>query len=208
MKNPFLIFEEFISPLQCEEIIIDNNVRFTNVDKDGKVIPLFFSNKLIENRLLPQLVEEVIPSVESHYNVEVEGIKPFTMELYPQGYDGHLKPRCENSVYSKELNKWVRYNDNDFTGILFLNDFSNTPPFDNDFEVDGGRLEFINHGFSFNPVRGNLIIFPGASNFINHTSEVIIGELTQIRFHIVTNPPFMYNMIEYSGNYKTWFNGE
>lgn len=206
MKNPFLVFREFLSPLQCEEIIIGNNNSYPNYDKQGKVRPLIFGNRLAETRIVPQIEDQVVPAIESHYGVEVKGIKPFTIEWYAAGYEGKDTPRCENSIYAN--NNWVRSNSNDFAGILFLNDYNDTPPFDEGFEVFGGQLEFITHGFSFNPQRGTLIIFPGAPNFINNTAAVKAGELTQIRIHIATHELYVYNQKEFDGDYTTWFKGE
>jgi hypothetical protein len=204
MKNPFLVFEEFLSPLQCEEIIIGNNNTFPNYDKDNKVQPLFFGNKLAESRIIPQLDADVVPLMESYYNVDIKGIKQFVFEWYSTGYDGKNPPRCENSSYIN--GKWQRVNTADFAGVVFLNDYNDKSPFDDEFEVMGGQLEFINHRFSFNPQRGTLIIFPGAPNFINNTAAVRAGELTQIRFHIATHDPFVYNMNDFKGDYAKWFN--
>lgn len=203
MKNPFLVFEEFLSPLQCEDIIIGNNNTFPNYDKDNKVQPLVFGNKLAENRIIPALDANVIPLIESHYAVDVKGIKQFMFEWYATGYEGKNPPICENSSYIS--GKWTKTNTADFAGIIFLNDYNDASPFDDDFEVYGGRLEFITHKFSFNPKRGTLIIYPGAPNFINNTSAIIAGELTQIRFHIATHDPFVYDMKKFQGNYTNWF---
>lgn len=205
MKSPFLVFEEFLSPLQCEEIILGNNNVYPNIDKYGKVQPLFSGNRLAENRLLPQIVSEVLPSIESHYNVNVRGVKSFRVEWYAAGYEGKNKPICENSIYMD--GKWSRSNDNDFAGIIFLNDYNDQVPFDDDYEVFGGQLEFPTHEFSFNPQRGALIVYPGAPNFINNTAAVKAGELTQLRFHVACEKLYVYNKDEFKGNYKIWFGG-
>jgi hypothetical protein len=204
MKSPFLVYNEFLSPLQCEDIIYGDNNIFPNVDRHGKIQPLRTSNRLAEVRLTPGLEHKVVPDMEAHYGVEVKGIKRFTMEWYPSGYDGSEKSRCENSTYTG--GKWQRINDNDFAGIIFLNDYQDVYPFDNSFEVCGGQLEFPTHNFSFNPRRGTLIIFPGVSNFINHTAAVQAGELTQIRFHVATHEYFVYDMSQFTGTHETWFN--
>jgi hypothetical protein len=206
MKNPFLVYKEFLSPLQCELIVQGNKNTFPNVDKHGKIQPLRTGNKLAEIRLTPGLTSVVVPDMESHYGVEIKGIKRFSMEWYPCGYDGSEPPRCENSAYIG--GKWKRINDNDFTGILFLNEYHDTHPFDGSFEVLGGQLGFPTHQFSFNPKRGTLVIFPGASNFLNHTAAVQAGELTQIRFHIATHENFVYDMSQFNGTHETWFKGE
>lgn len=204
IKSPFLVFEEFLSPLQCEDIIIGNNNTYPNLDKYNKVQPLFSGNKLAESRIIPIIEDDVIPVMEQHYGVEVKGVKQFIMEWYAAGYEGTNQPRCENSIFIN--GKWQRSNDNDFTGIIFLNDFNDAMPFDADYEVFGGQLEFITHKFSFNPQRGTLILFPGAPNFINNTAAVKAGELTQIRFHIATHELFVYDREKFQGSFETWFN--
>lgn len=203
MKSPFIVVEEFISPLQCEEIIIGNNNNFPNYDKEGKVQPLFFANKLAEVRVAPILVDEIIPEVEKHFGVDVKGLSEFELEWYSSGYEGTGKVRYENSMYIN--GNWVRINDHDFTGVIFLNDYNDRAPFDDEFEVYGGQLEFPTHEFSFNPQRGTLVLFPGAPNFANHVASVEAGELTLIRFHIATHDPYVYNMNEFPGDYRTWF---
>lgn len=203
MKSPFIVFDEFLSPLQCEEIIINNNVNFPSIDKDGNPIPMFFGNRLWETRICPHLVDIVIPDIEEHYGVDVKGITKFNVEYYPEGYTGSMKPRCENSRLDR--GKWIRVNENDFAGIIFLNEYNDKSPFDSEFEVYGGELGFPTHGFSFYPRRGTLIIFPGTSHFINHTAAINMGELTQIRFHVATHEHFVYNPQDYPGDYNVWF---
>ena len=205
MKSPFLVYEEFLSPLECEQIIEGNNNTYPNYDRDGKILPLYFGNVLAEVRITPRIVEQVIPDIESHFGVEVQGIKKFTMEWYATGYSGG-KPRCENSIMTDR--GWRRANNNDFTGVIFLNQYQDKTPFDDYFEVFGGRLEFPTHKFSFNPQRGTLIVFPGAPNFINHTEAVRSGELTQVRFHIATHELFVYDRMKFQGTPENWFKGE
>lgn len=203
MKSPFLVFEEFISPLQCEDIIIGNNNTLPNYDKDLNIRPLYFGNKLAEVRISPLIIEQVIPRVEDYFDVDVKGLTEFEFEWYMEGYSGDDPIRCENSSYIN--GEWKRINDHDFTGILFFNDYNDKSPFDPEFEVYGGALEFPTHDFSFNPNRGTLVVYPGAPNFINHVAAVEAGELTLLRFHLATHEPYVYNMDEFPGNYRTWF---
>ena len=103
--------------------------------------------------------------------------------------------------------EWKKVNDHDFCAILFLKDYQEEAPFDIDFEVYGGKLEFPTHNFSFLPKRGTLIIFPGNEYFINHTSDVYAGSLLQVRFHMVASveKPFKYNSKNFKGDYNSWF---
>jgi hypothetical protein len=100
----------------------------------------------------------------------------------------------------------MRLYNRDFTGVIFLSDYQEQVPFDDEYEVFGGKLEFYSHKFGFNPQRGTLIIFPSDPHFINATSPIQAGDLFQIRFHITCTQPYLYNPKNFPGNYTTWFN--
>ena len=88
---------------------------------------------------------------------------------------------------------------------MFLSDYSENYPFDSDYEVYGGKLEFPQHDFGFNPERGTLIMYPSGPHFINAFSEVLAGDLFAARFHFGTHMPFLYNPEEFPGDYTNWF---
>jgi hypothetical protein len=200
-KPPFYIVDEFISPLQCEDIILQLNNTFP--DRDKSEVPLKFTkfSKLLDIRLFP-LLDRLIPTLEEYYGFGYKGTLPFSYEWFPEGFMFD-PPRCENSAIIE--GKWKKVRENDFTGIIFLNSFNMESDFDPEYESYGGRLEFPTHGFSFNPERGKLIIFPSGPNFINATEKVFAGELNQIRIHIASEQTFVYNPRSFQGNYKTWF---
>ena len=200
-KSPFYIVKEFISPLMCEDIVYRLNHSFPDEDKDGQPLKTIRLNNLTEIRVLPKL-EELVPKLEAYYNFETHGIESFDFEWYVEGF----KPegsKCKNFTYLNK--KWKRCSDIDFTGVIFLNDYNNAMPFDPDYEVCGGKLEFYTHQFGFNPQRGTLIFFPECPNFINTTGPIEAGELTQIRFHIVPKTPYNYDMKMFPGDYRVWF---
>jgi len=99
----------------------------------------------------------------------------------------------------------VRTRDRDITAILFLTDYSKSAAFDALYEAYGGKLEFPNHGFGFNPERGTLVIFPATPHFINASSPVLVGDLFQVRINIATKRPFLYQPSEFPGNFLSWF---
>lgn len=200
-KSPFFIIEEFVSPLACEDIIERLDNFYPNTNADGQSEKTIKFNKLTEIRLLPA-IELLIPELEKYYGFELKGITPFNFEWYPERCVTE-KPRCENSEYVNK--RWYRVNNHDFTGIIFLNSFQAKMPFDPDFEVSGGQLQFPNHQFSINPNRGTLVIFPGDQHFINYTSPIKVGNLNQIRFHIASKKPYVYNRANFPGDYTTWF---
>lgn len=200
-KSPFVVVQNFISPLVCEDIINRLGHTFPNEVKDVPVKTVNF-NKLTELRLLPSLEELIESHLESYYGFELKGIFPFEHEWFVEGF-ALEKPRTENEALID--GNWMRVDEKDFTGVIFLNDYNDATPFDPTYEVYGGKLEFPNHQFGFNPKRGTMVIFPSDHRFANSTSKIHAGELNQIRFHICAKVPYEYDIKKFPGTYKTWF---
>lgn len=201
IKSPFFIVEEFVSPLTCEDIVDTMGFGYPETNAKGKVIRSVAPNRLLEARLADSLAD-LLPEIEAHYALEIKGVLPFECEWYPQGCAASQQV-CENSTYLNS--KWIRSNNRDLVGILFLSDYQAKVPFDPDFEVRGGKLQFPTHGFGFNPKRGMLVIFPGSSNFVNFTGGIDVGNLFQVRIPMAATRPYIYNMKEFPGNYEAWF---
>ena len=201
-KSPFFIIEDFISPLFCEDIINRLNNVYPDADKDNKFLKTIRYNNLSEFRILPYL-ERIVPQLEEYYNFVSKGILRLSFEWLVEDYVVE-SPRCLN--YKMVNNKWARINDIGITGIVFLNDFNDKSDFDSDFEVYGGKLEFINHNLNITPKRGTVVFFPEGPNFLNTNSSINAGELNQIRIHIASEENYNYDMNKFPGNYKTWFN--
>lgn len=199
-KPPFFVMDEFLSPLECEDIINRSYFEFPNT-VNGVPVKSITQNLLTQNRVLPYL-EDIIPELERYFGFEHGGILPLSIEYYPENCKQE-GIRAENSMMKD--GKWQRVNDHDFTGIIFLKDDSNERNFDDLFEVYGTKLQFPNHQFSFPPARGRLIVFPSAPNFVNSTISPKIGDTYQIRFQLVAIDPYKYDMNKFPGNYKTWF---
>lgn len=200
-KSPFFVKQRFLSPLLCEEIIDDLNFVYPDTDLNNRPIKTMKGNERSEDVVFNRF-KILIPEIEKYYNIIHKGTEPMMFEWYAQSCEGE-KPHCENSNYINK--KWVRVKDRDFTCIIFLSNFQEKVPFDSDFEVRGGKLEFIQHQFGFNPQRGTLIIFPSDPHFINNTSLIEAGDLFQIRFHFITTKPYFFDPKEYQGTYKEWF---
>lgn len=204
VRSPFYVVQEFLSPLLCEEIVDD--LRFlvpdTKIVGFDEAVPIKTqkghdrSEETIYNVFSSHVLE-----IEDHYNVEVRGTEPMMFEWYAQGCEGE-DPHCENSNYLRR--KWVKLRDRDLTCVLFLSDYQETVPFDSDFEVFGGKIEFPQHNFGFNPQRGTLIVFPSGPHFLNGTTPILAGDLYQVRFHIATMKQFQYNPSEWPGGYEQW----
>lgn len=200
-KSPFYVVEEFISPLMCEDIIERLNNTSPNRDGDGNPTLTIKSNRLTEMRVLP-LILDLVPKLEQYYGFTYEGTLPFDFEWYPSGYQ-HAIAHCDNSSLVK--GKWYRTNEKDFVGVIFLNDYSDAPPFDSDFEVVGGKLGFPTHNFSFMPQRGQLVVFPGEQHFVNAIQDVPYGNLNLLKFYISSEEDYVYDPSKFPGNYQQWF---
>ncbi len=72
IKSPFLIYQEFISPKLCEQIIDKIKVVEPTLDDDG------FASKMERfnfesQEILFSKFKDVIPEIESHYNLKYRG---------------------------------------------------------------------------------------------------------------------------------------
>lgn len=205
-KSPFLIVEELISPLTCEDVIKRLNHTIPNTDQKGNPTVNYKGNKLSEMRVLP-FFYEILPEIEEYYNFKTKTLSPLVFEWYPTGYTGS-KAECEGSILVNkkgQAQQWQKVKDYDFTVVIFLNNYTDEYNFDERFEVRGGKLEFPTHDFGFNPSRGTTVIYPCRPNFVNGISPVEVGDLNIIRFHIIAEEEYEYNMDDFPGGYKEWF---
>lgn len=200
VKSPFYVIREFLSPLMCEQIVDSLDFGVADVDKEYKPIKMLKKHDASQNMIFER-VQSIIPNLEKYYDLEYRGTEPIDFEWFPEGSVGTFS--CENSNFLRK--KWVRTKVNDFTGILFLSDFQPNIPFDSDYEVYGGKLEFPQHGFGFNPQRGTIVLFPSDPHFINITTQIQQGELFQARIHFAAEIPFIYVPEKFPGDYTKWF---
>lgn len=202
-KSPFVVVRNFLSPMLCEQF--SNKIGFTDPDIDhatGKPLRMVKFEDDVQTIVWSKLLT-IIPSIEKYYGFEYRGAERIMCEWYSEGVQGEVG--CENSTYLKK--KWIRSRDRDFTGVVFLSDYQDTDQFDSEYEVYGGKLEFPQHHFGFNPERGTLILFPSVPHFINATANINAGELYQVRFHIAAKEPYLYNPSKFPGDFKNWFKG-
>jgi hypothetical protein len=200
VKSPFLVVQNFISPLLCEQIVNASEMFVPDTDREDNPTKTMTRNEEVEGILFERL-QQLIPQIENHFGVQYRGTEPMYVEWFPEESSGSLV--CESSCYLRK--KWVKTKDRDFSGILFLSDYQDNVPFDSEFEVYGGKLEFPQWGFGFNPQRGTLIIYPSGPHFINTTTKIHVGDLYQTRLHIATQQPFLFDAKYFPGDYRTWF---
>jgi len=201
-KSPFYVIQNFLSPKQCEKIVDDLDFYSPDFDRDGNPVKMYRyreeSEMTVFNRLQP-----LIPNLMEYYGAEYRATETIQFEYFAAGVAA--EPICENSDYLRK--KWVRTKDRDITGVLFLSDYNDNPPFDSEYECYGGKLEFPQHGFGFNPQRGTLIVYPSGPHFINASTTVLSGDLFQARIHMATKLPYLYDPSQFPGDYHSWFKG-
>lgn len=202
VKSPFMIFEDFVSPMLCEEIVDEIGFAAPSMDPETKKVAHQSLHDDEFERIIFERFIPLVPSIEKYFGFEYKGTERIHFEEVPSG--SQIDPHCESCEYIE--NQWVKTKARDFCGIVFLTDYNDNPPFDDEFECYGGKLEFLNHKFGFNPQRGTLIIFPSDPRFTNTSSKVVVGQLDQIRIHIAAKTPYFYNPKLFPGNYTTWFN--
>jgi hypothetical protein len=200
-KSPFFIENEFLSPYLCEELIDIVGFNVPDANKEGDPILTVRSSERAEAIVYERLLN-LMPKIEKHFELMYKGTEEgMTFEWYPETTKGQFL--CGNSKYVRQ--KWLRINNRDLTGVIFLCDYQDKLPFEQDFEVYGGKLEFVQHRFGFNPSRGTLIVFPADPHFINITTEILAGDLFQVRFFVSGHHPYFYQPSNFPGNYTTWF---
>jgi hypothetical protein len=200
MKSPFYVVKEFISPLMCETIVDNCNFLMADTSKDGKPIPTLCTNEQSQSIIYDRLIQ-ILPTLQEYYGIAYKGTEAIQFEWLTQGCIGEV--RCENSEYLRKA--WLRVRQRDLTCVLFLSDYQDKPPISLEFEVYGGKLEFPQHHFGFNPQRGTLIVFPSDPHFQNASSLVQIGDLFQARIQIAAKEPYLYDPTNFVGNFRTWF---
>lgn len=200
-KSPFLVFEEFLSAKQCEKIVDSLGFYSPDLDIGGDPIKMVRNHEASQELIFHRL-QEILPFISTYYGIGYKGTEQMFFEYFPEGCSGSPH-QCENSNYLRK--KWVRTKDRDLSALLFLSHSNQHPPFDTDYEVYGGKVEFPQHGFGFDAERGTLIIYPSGPHFINAISPILYGDLFVVRFHIASALPFLYQPDKFPGNYKDWF---
>lgn len=199
-KSPFFIVQNFISPKVCEKVVDSLGIYTTDTDPEGNPIKMYRYKEDQELMLFDRL-KPLIPTLMDYYQADYKATETIQFEYFAPGIEPEA--HCENSNFVRK--KWVRTKDRDFSAVLFFSDYNDNPPFDSEYECYGGKLEFPQHGFGFNPERGTLIVFPSSPHFVNATASLFAGELIQARIHFACKLPYMYDPTMFPGNYTNWF---
>jgi hypothetical protein len=198
-RSPFLIFEEALSPMQCEEIIQNANFLFPDVDKHNVPV-VSVKHTELAHTLITQFLDSKAAEIEAHYQNEIVDYEP-TRVLWS---DSSVAPNpvCDNS--SRIKGKWLRIHNRDITAVVFLSDYNETPPFDGDFEVYGGKMEFPTWGFGFNPQRGTMVVYPSDPHFTHVFSQVEVGDLYATKTFVSFKSGLLFQPSDFPGTYVDW----
>lgn len=197
VKSPFLIYPNFLSPLMCDKIL-----SMRDLTPEAEDTGLCIINPNIDlNSIIAEKVNDILPEVIKHYNTNILDMTvPILYEL-KQGANN--PPQADNS---RHLNgKWVQVFPRDISGYIALCNYNDNVPFDGNFEVYGGKYEFPQHEFGFNPQIGTLILHPSGPHFIHQHTPMEYGNLFYIQFFFKSENTYLYNPADFPGDYTNWF---
>ena len=203
VKSPFLVFQDFITAEEADTIASMVRVE-PLLNEEGEPQPLERFHEPAETMLFEKL-KPLVPTLESHYSgFTYRGTEPLLFQQFPvtNGQPAEA-PHCENAVFKRK--RWIRVRDRDLTGLLWLKDYREAPPFDIKQHVLGGKLEFPVFNFGFQPQKGTLTVYPACERFISLTSAVLVGELQCVRVQISGEGIWLYDPIDYPGDFRDWF---
>ena len=204
-KSPFFVDQEFISQKTSDYIIDSSNFIEPDISPDGKPMSL---NRVLDphcEQLLYNRLQEILPKIEEHYGITTRGVETMSISWIPEDSIDGDDVRCGNAAFVRK--KWLKNKDRDLTCHLFLSSYNDAAieGFDPDFEVFGGKLQYPQYDFSFNPQPGTLIVHPSGPHFLHAYSKVFAGDMFYVTFHISSQLPHIYNPKEFPGNYTSWF---
>jgi hypothetical protein len=203
-KSPFLVFQNLLTTEECDKIAKQVRVE-PLVDDEGNLQSTERYHTEVEKTVFERF-QPLIKEIEVHYHdFKYRGTEHLVFQQFPVSNGNPAEePHCENAVYKRK--RWIRTKDRDLTGILWLKDYQETPPFNIETQVLGGKLEFPVYNFGFQPQKGTLVVYPACERFISLTSPVLVGELQCIRFYICGEGIWLYNPANFPGDFRTWFN--
>ena len=201
--SPFLVFQHLLDPAECDKIA--STVRVEPIkDDDGNLQPVERYHTEIEKQVFEKF-QPLIPEIEAHFGIKYRGTEHLVFQQFPVSNGNNSEePHCENAVYKRK--RWIRTKDRDLTGILWLKDYREIPPFNMQQDVLGGKLEFPVYNFGFQPQRGTLVVYPACERFISLTTPILVGELQCVKFHICAEGIWIYDPEDFPGDFRTWFN--
>ena len=206
MKSPFIIAQDFLSPLLCEKMIDSIKVEQPDTDVEGDPKKLERHVLELEYDIIERF-RDLVPQIEERYDCEYRGLEKPLFQYFPENAKVPAEPPgCENSKFVRK--KWVMHKDVDLVGFIWLKDFNDNIPLDPRHEVFGGKLEFPAYNFSLVPQRGTLVMFPAGPHFITVISPILLGDLYQIKLNVCVTQKqgghWFYQPQQFPGTWQDW----
>src|SRR5574343_386607 len=167
-KSPFLVYQHLLEPELCDQIA--EQVRVEPIKDEDETLQATERHHVEAEKIIFEKFQPLIPELEKHYTgFKYRGTEHLVFQQFPvtNGKTAE-EPHCENAVFKRK--KWLRVKDRDLTGLLWLKDYQEAPPFDVQTQVLGGKLEFPVYNFGFQPQKGTLVVYPAGERFISLTS--------------------------------------
>lgn len=209
IKSPFKVFQEFLSPKVCDDILSKVIVTKPDHDKNGMPMKTERLNDYGET-IISEKLKSIIPEIDDHFILNCIGLERVLFQYFPEGKQTPAEePRCQNAFYSRR--KWVKIKDIDLTAVVWLKDYQNNTPIDLSYEVYGGKMEFPAYNFGLVPQRGTLVVYPAGPHFISTIAPVLVGDLYQARINIrcradaKKDSMWLYSPDKFQGDYIEWF---
>jgi len=202
-KSPFQVFQNFLDRSTCDKIAETVRVVPT-VNDEGKPQSMERHHTPSEAIIYEQF-KPYAPKIEAHFDgFKYRGCEHLVFQQFPVNGEKYAEPpHCENSVFKRK--KWIKVKDRDLTGVLWLKDYQESPPFNVKTQVLGGKLEFPTYNFGLQPQKGTLVIYPADPHFISLVTTILVGELQCVRFHLVAETPWIYPAEKFPGDFRSWF---
>lgn len=197
MKSPFLILEEYLSPLQCENILNDlyciDCIDFSDTNKKY-CYPI--SDDALFNHL-EKIIKSIYPKINEMYGVNCAKIEVIEYRLMRENTEA-TDFQAYNSVY---LNgQWVRNEFNDFVITIMLTSHvqSTDDGLDAEFEHYGAGIQYPQHNVTFYSDRGGILIHPSDPHFIHNISANHLGTCALINVAVSCDNLYLYDPVSFN----------
>src|SRR6476646_7252950 len=111
MQSPFLIQQDFLSPMICERILEEIEITQPDTDANGDAIKTERNCLALEQDIIERF-RDIIPEIEDRYQAVYRRLERPIFQYYPENAKAPAEPPgCESAKYVRK--KWVKVKDVD-----------------------------------------------------------------------------------------------
>ena len=99
---------------------------------------------------------------EPHYSLTIDEYEPPSLMRYESG--GYYHAHADSEIYNPSARTWKRAVNRDISLLIYLND-----------NYQGGGLHFTYFNFSYQPKKGDLVMFPSDHRYMHEAQLVQSG---------------------------------